>query len=65
MGICGTGKAGGFGMTTLGGDMGGQSSWVRRIGRRIEHGWVRVCESVARGGFSCGGLLIVVHLWVA
>ena len=65
MGICGTGMAGGFGMTTLGGDARGRSSWGRRIGSRIERGQVRVFESVARGGFDCGGLLVVVHIWIA
>ena len=65
LGICGTGMDGGFGMTTLGGDVGGRYSWVRRIGCRIERGRVRVCESVARGGFACGGLLIVVHRWIS
>ena len=33
--IRGTGISGGFGTTNLGGDAGGRSSWVRRIGRRI------------------------------
>ena len=53
--------AGGFGMTTLGGEATGWSSWGRRIGRRIERGQVRVFESVARGGFVCGGLVVVIH----
>ena len=52
-------------MTTLGGDTGGGSSWGRRLGRRIERGQMRVCESVARGRFACGGLLIVFRLWIA
>ena len=65
MGICGTSMAGGFGMTTLGGDAGGRYSWGRRIGRRIERGRVRVFESVARGGFVCGGLVVIVHRWIA
>ena len=65
MGICGTSMAGGFGMTTLGGDAGGWSSWGRRIGRRIERGRVRVVESVARGGYVCGGLLVVGQRWIA
>ena len=65
MGICGTGMAGGFGMTNLGGDVGGQSSWGRRIGRRIDLGRVRVCESWAQGGFTCGGLLVVIHLCIS
>ena len=65
VGICWTGMACGFGMTTLGGDKGGWSSWVRRLGRRIERGRMRVCKSVARGGFACGGLLIVAHRWIS
>ena len=65
MGIYGTSMAGGFGMTTLRCDAGGQSSWGRRIGRRIERGRVQVFESVAQGGFVCGGLLVDVHLWIA
>ena len=65
VGICCTGMACGFGMTTLGGDTGVWSSWGRRLGRRIERNRMRVCESVARGGFSCGGILIVIHLWIA
>ena len=40
VGVCGIGMSGGFGMTTLGGDAGGRSSWGRRIGRRIERGRV-------------------------
>ena len=51
----------GLGVTTLGGEAGGRYSWGRRLGRRIERGRMRVCESVARGGFACGGLLIVVY----
>ena len=50
----------GFGMTTLGGDAGGRSSWVRHLGRKIERGRMRVCESVARGSFTCEGLLGVL-----
>ena len=65
VGICCTGMACGFGMTTLGGDAGGRSSWVRHLGRKIERGRMRVCESVARGGFACEGLLVVVHHWIA
>ena len=61
VGIYGIGMSGGFGMTTLGGDMGGRSSWGRHIGRRIERGWARVCKGVAQGGFTCGGLLLVVQ----
>ena len=38
VGIFGIGMSGGFGMTTLGGDVGGRSSRGRRIGRRIERG---------------------------
>ena len=48
VGICGTGMSGGFGMTTIGGDMGGCSSWGRRIGCRIERSRARFCEGVAR-----------------
>ena len=62
MGICGVSMAGGFGMTTLGDDAGGWSSWGRRMGRRIERGRVRVCESVVRCGFVCGGLVVFVKL---
>ena len=47
VGICGIGISGGVGMTTLGGDAGGWSSWGQRIGRRIEHGQARVCKGVA------------------
>ena len=65
VGICGTGMYSGFGMTTLGGESGGRSSWGQRIGRRIERGWARVCEGVARGGFTCGGLLLVIQSWIA
>ena len=65
MGIFSTGMAGDFGLTTLGGNAGGRSSWGRHIGNRIERGRVRVCESVARGGFACGGLLVVVHIWIS
>ena len=61
MGICGISMAGGFGMTTLGGDAGVRSSWGQCIGRGIERGRLRVCESVARGGFVYGGLVVVVH----
>ena len=55
----------GFGMTTLGGDAGGWSSWERRLGRRKEHGRMPVCERVALGGFACQCLLIVVHFSIA
>ena len=65
VGICCTSMTCGFGITTLGGDAGGRYSWGQRLGRRIERGRMRVCESVARGGFACGGLLIVVHRWIA
>ena len=65
VGTCSTGMAGGFGMTTLGGDAGGRSSLGRRIGRRIERGRARVCEGVTRGGFACGVLLLVVQRWIA
>ena len=59
MGICGISMAGGFGMTTLGGEAGGWYFWGRRIGRRIER------ESVARCGFVYGGLVVFVHRWIA
>ena len=65
VGICGTVTSGGFGMTTLGGDADRRYSWGWRIGRRIERGWVRVCESVAQGGFAFGGLLLDVQRWIA
>ena len=42
----GIGEALGFGMATLVGESGGQSSWGRRIGRSIERCRVRVCGSV-------------------
>ena len=64
MGIYGTSMAGGFGMTTLRCDAGGQSSWGRRIGRRIERGRVQVFENVALCGFVCGGIVVVVHCWI-
>ena len=44
VGILCTGMACGFGMTTLGGDAGSRSSWVRHLGRKIERGRMRVCE---------------------
>ena len=65
MGIFGVSMEGGFGMTTLGGAAGGQSSWGRRIGRRIERGWLHVCESVVQGGFVCGGLVVFFHSLIA
>ena len=65
VGSCGTRMAVGYGMTTLGGDVGGRSSLGRCIGRRIERGPARVCEGVAQGGFSCGCLLLVVQSWIA
>ena len=65
MDIFGTSMAGGFVMTTLGGDAGGRSSWGRRIGRRIECGRVRVFEIVERVGFVYGGLVVVVHRLIA
>ena len=65
VGICGIGMSSGFGMTTLGGDAGGRYSWGRRMFRRIERGWARVCKGVARGSFTCGGLLLVVQRWIA
>ena len=62
--ICSISMAGGFGMTNLGVEAGGRSSWGRRIGRRIERGQVRVCESVVRCGFVCGGLVVFVHWFI-
>ena len=59
VGICGIGMSGGVGMTTLGGDAGGRSSQGQRIGRRIERGREQLYKGVARGGFACGGLLLV------
>ena len=65
VGICGIGMSSGFGMTTLGGDAGGRSSRGRRICRRIERGRARVCKGVTQGGFTRGGLLLVVQRWIA
>ena len=65
VGICGIGMSGGFGMTNLGGDAGGRYSRGQCMGRRIECGWERVCKCVDRGGFACGGLLLVVQSWIA
>ena len=65
MDICGISMAGGFGLTTLGGEAGSLSSWGRRIRRRIERDWVRVCESMVQCGFVCGGLVVFVHHWIA
>ena len=65
VGICVIGTSGGFGMTTLGGDAGGWYSWGRHIGCRIDRGRARVCKGVARGGFTCGGLLLVFQRWIA
>ena len=65
MDSCGISMAGGFGMTTLGGEAGGRSSWGRRIGRRIERGRVRVCEIVVRYSFVCGGPVVFAHRWMA
>ena len=67
MDSCGVsiGVAGGFGITTLGGESGGRFSWGRRIGRSIERGSVRVCESVVRCGFVCGGLVVFFHRWMS
>ena len=65
VGICCTGMACGFGMTTLGGDAGFRPSWGQCLGRRIERGRMQVCERVACGGFACGGQLIVIYCWIA
>ena len=61
----GISMARGFGTTTLGGEAGSRSSWGRRIGRRIERGRVRVCESFVRCGFVYGGPAVFVHCWMA
>ena len=65
VGICVIGMSGGFGMTNLGGDAGGRYSWGLRIGRRIERGRAQVCKGVVRGGYACGGILLVVQRWIA
>ena len=65
VGICGIGMSGGIGLTTLGGDTGGRSSWGRHIGCWIERGRVRVCKCVTQGGFACGGQLFVDQCWIA
>ena len=65
VGICCTGMACGFGMTTLGGDAGVRPSWGQCLGRMIEHSRMQVCESVVRGGFTCGGQWIVFHRWIS
>ena len=65
VGVGGIGMSGCFGMTTLGSGAGGWYSWGRRIVRRIERSQVRVCEILARGGFTRGGLLLVVQRWIA
>ena len=61
----GISMAGGFVITTLGGEAGGRSSWGRSIGRRIEHGRVHVCESVVRCSFVCGDPAVFAHRWMA
>ena len=61
----GISMSGGFGMTTLGGEPGGLSSWRRHIGRRIERGRVRVFESFVCCVFVCGGPAVFVHRWMA
>ena len=65
MGIFGISMAGVLGITTLGGEAGGQVSWGRRIGLSIERVQVRVCESVVRFSFVCEGLVVFVHLWIS
>ena len=56
--------SGGFGTTTLGGDVGGQSSWGRHIDRRIERGqrefvkvWYEAVLVVEVYCFSSAGLI--------
>ena len=61
----GISMAGGFVITTLGGEAGGWYSWGRRIGNSMERGRVRMCESVVRCGFVCGGPVVFVHHWMA
>ena len=65
VGICGIGMSSDVVITTLGGDAGGRSTRGRHIGRRIERGRERVCKGLARGDFSCGGLLLVEQRWIA
>ena len=65
VGFCGIGMSSGFGMTTLGGDTGGRYSCGRRIVCSIERRRARVCKGVAPGGFTYGGLLLVVQRWIA
>ena len=55
----------GFGVTTLGSGVGGRSFRGRRIVRRIERVQERGCKDVAWGGFTRGGLLLVVQHWIA
>ena len=61
----GSGEALCFGMATLGGASGGQSSWERGIGNSIERCCVRVCGSVVRCGFVRAGYVILAHRWMA
>ena len=65
MDSCGISMSGGFGMTTLAGEYRVRFYWGRQIGRSIERGRVRVCDSVVRCGFFCGGPVVVVHRWMA
>ena len=55
----------GFGMTTLGGDSVGRSSWGWHIGRIIERFRVRVCGSMVQCGFVCTVIVVFVHRWMA
>ena len=65
VGMGGTGMSCGFEMTTLGSGAGGWSSQGQSIVLRIERVQARGCKDVARSGFSCGGLLLVVQSWIA
>ena len=60
-----TGEALGFGVSTLGGASGGQSSWGRRMGRSVERCRVHVCGSGVRCGFGGAGSVILAQHWMA
>ena len=55
----------GFGMTTLGGESVGRSSWGWHIWRSIERFRVRVRGSMVRCGFVCASLVVFVQRWMA
>ena len=65
VGVGGIGMSGGFGNTALGSGAGGRSYRGRLIVCRIERGRARVCKGVARGCFTCGGLLLVFQRSIA